>query len=101
MARRTALLLLLTVLLAPPVRLVSAQDAQRPRTTTTAATTSNAGTRSAVDAPRSLEELKSRIEQIVRQPALDPGFFAVKIVSLDTGAVIFEQDANKFVRPAS
>lgn len=101
MARRTALLLLLTVLLAPPVRLASAQDAQRPRTTTTAATTSNAGTRSAVDAPRSLEELKSRIEQIVRQPALDPGFFAVKIVSLDTGAVIFEQDANKFVRPAS
>src|SRR6185437_5707493 len=46
-------------------------------------------------------DLQSRIEQIVRQPALDPGFFAVKIVSLDTGAVVFEQNANKFVRPAS
>jgi D-alanyl-D-alanine carboxypeptidase/D-alanyl-D-alanine-endopeptidase (penicillin-binding protein 4) len=101
MTKRTVFLLLLSVLLAPSVRLVSAQDAQRPRTTTTAATNSNAATRSAVDAPRSLEELRSRIEQILRQPALDPGFFAVKIVSLDSGLDIFEQEANKFVRPAS
>jgi serine-type D-Ala-D-Ala carboxypeptidase/endopeptidase (penicillin-binding protein 4) len=100
MAKRTAILLLLTALLAPSGRWASAQDTQRPRTTTTAATPANVPTRSA-DAPRSLDELKSRIETIVRQPALEPGFFAVKIVSLDTGAVIFEQDANKFVRPAS
>ncbi len=46
-------------------------------------------------------ELRSQIDQIVRQPSLQSGFFAVKIVSLDTGQVIFEQDANKFVRPAS
>ncbi|PYS45377.1 MAG: hypothetical protein DMF71_00275 [Acidobacteria bacterium] len=51
--------------------------------------------------PASLAELQSRIGEIVRQPALEPGFFAVKIVSLDTGQVIFEQNANKFVRPAS
>jgi D-alanyl-D-alanine carboxypeptidase/D-alanyl-D-alanine-endopeptidase (penicillin-binding protein 4) len=101
MAKRIALFLLLTALLAPSVRLVSAQDAQRPRTTTAAATSPGASTRSEADAPRSLDELRSRIEQIVRQPALDPGFFAVKIVSLDSGQVIFEQDANKFVRPAS
>jgi D-alanyl-D-alanine carboxypeptidase/D-alanyl-D-alanine-endopeptidase (penicillin-binding protein 4) len=88
-------------LLAPSVRLVSGQDAQRPRTTTTAATSSTVPSRSAVDAPRSLDELKSRIEQIVRQPALEPGFFAVKIASLDSGQIVFEQDANKFVRPAS
>lgn len=48
-----------------------------------------------------LSGLRSRIEEIVRQPALDPGFFAVKIVSLDNGTVIYEHDANKFVRPAS
>src|SRR5262249_34943460 len=48
-----------------------------------------------------LAELQNRIEQIVRQPALEPGFFAVKIVSLDTGRLIYEQNANKFVRPAS
>src|SRR5438067_10520833 len=51
--------------------------------------------------PATLAELRSRIVEIVRQPALDPGFFAVKIVSLDSGQVLFEQDANKFVRPAS
>src|ERR1041384_5287733 len=101
MTKRTVFLLLLCILLAPSVRLASAQDGQRPRTTTTAATPSNVATRSAADAPRSLDELRSRIEQIARQPALDPGFFAVKIVSLDSGQVIFEQDANKFVRPAS
>jgi D-alanyl-D-alanine carboxypeptidase/D-alanyl-D-alanine-endopeptidase (penicillin-binding protein 4) len=48
-----------------------------------------------------LADLQSRIQEIVRQPALEPGFFAVKIVSLDTGQTIFEQNANKFVRPAS
>src|SRR5437588_1708284 len=52
-------------------------------------------------APATLAELQSRIEEIVKQPALEPGFFAVKIVSLDSGQVIFEQSANKFVRPAS
>src|SRR5262252_3744316 len=48
-----------------------------------------------------LAELRSRIEEICRQPSLAPGFFAVKIASLDTGQTVFEQDANKFVRPAS
>jgi len=52
-------------------------------------------------APATLAELQNRIEQVVRQPALEPGFFAVKIVSLDTGQLIYEQNSNKFVRPAS
>ncbi|HEU5235771.1 MAG TPA: D-alanyl-D-alanine carboxypeptidase/D-alanyl-D-alanine-endopeptidase [Pyrinomonadaceae bacterium] len=51
--------------------------------------------------PATLAELQSRIEQVVRQPALEPGFFAVKIVSLDTSQLIYEQNSNKFVRPAS
>src|SRR4051794_34789337 len=55
----------------------------------------------ATKAPVTLAELRSRIEEICRQPALDPGFFAVKIVSLETGQTIFDQNANKFVRPAS
>ncbi|MFS8085888.1 MAG: D-alanyl-D-alanine carboxypeptidase/D-alanyl-D-alanine-endopeptidase [Acidobacteriota bacterium] len=54
-----------------------------------------------LDAPRTRAELRARIEQIAHQPALEPGFFAVKIVSLETGEVIYEQDAHKFVRPAS
>ncbi len=55
----------------------------------------------AAKAPTTVTELRSRIEEICHQPALDPGFFAVKIVSLDSGQTIFEQNANKFVRPAS
>src|SRR5438132_1127442 len=55
----------------------------------------------ATKAPATLAELRSRIDEIVRQPALEPGFFAVKIVSLDSGQTIFEQNANKFVQPAS
>src|SRR5260370_11843280 len=60
-----------------------------------------ASTARATTGPNTLAELKSRIDEIVRQPALEPGFFAVKIVSLDTGYVIFEKNAKKFVRPAS
>ena len=63
-----------------------------------------ASSRAIVPAPKppaTLAELRSRIEEICRQPALEPGFFAVKIVSLDSGQTIFEQQANKFVRPAS
>ncbi len=52
-------------------------------------------------AAATLAELQTRIAEIARQPALEPGFFAVKIVSLDTGLVVYEQSANKFTRPAS
>src|SRR5205809_1016386 len=66
--------------------------------------TVSANSRAIVPAPKppaTLAELRSRIDEIVHQPALDPGFFAVKIGSLDTGQTIYEQNANKFVRPAS
>jgi len=89
----------------------TAQDPQRPRTVepTGPFTAPQSVTPevpplrigSARPAPRTAVELKSRIEEIARQPALEPGFFAVKIVSLDTGLLIYEQSANKFVRPAS
>lgn len=65
------------------------------------ATTSSRSVIPAPKAPATLAELRSRIDEICRQPALEPGFFAVKIVSLDSGQTIFEQSANKFVRPAS
>jgi D-alanyl-D-alanine carboxypeptidase/D-alanyl-D-alanine-endopeptidase (penicillin-binding protein 4) len=111
MLKRFAILLLIALNTAAflPVR---AQDSQRPNTTVPAAPSASPQPaprnpvrisvgRSTATAPNSLAELKSRIEEIVRQPALEPGIFAVKIVSLDTGQVIYEQSANKFVRPAS
>ena len=87
--------LCLALLLASIVVTLPSSAAAQPAPTRTVATTT---TRSA---PLTLAELQARIEEIVRQPALEPGFFAVKVVSLDSGQVIFEQNANKFVRPAS
>src|SRR6266571_545655 len=111
--QRLLVILLLLVLCGAILPFSSAQEAKRPRTVlpTAPATaplpvdTPDASPRivsaRSASAPRSLAELRSQIEQITRQPALEPGFFAVKIVSLDTGAIIYEQNANKFVRPAS
>jgi len=93
---------------------ISAQDQQRPRTVAPADPSASsrpvqpdgAPLRSRSLpllnlAPATLADLKSRIAEIAHQPALEPGFFAVKIVSLDTNQIIYEQNANKFVRPAS
>jgi len=96
--RRTAFLVIALLLVAPASRLAFAQESQRPRTTTSVTAR---GVPVETSSAQTLTELRTRIEQIVRQPALDAGFFAVKIVSLDTGAVIFEQDSRKLVRPAS
>ncbi len=102
-------LLTLTTTIVQPVCLAQAQRDRRIATKPTATPIPSPAASPVVsrpvaasrNAPATLAELKSRIEEIVRQPALEPGFFAVKIVSLDTGLVIYEQSANKFTRPAS
>lgn len=50
---------------------------------------------------KSLAELQTRIAEILRKPELAPAMVAVKIASLDTGRVLFEENAHKLVRPAS
>ncbi|HYO63846.1 MAG TPA: D-alanyl-D-alanine carboxypeptidase/D-alanyl-D-alanine-endopeptidase [Pyrinomonadaceae bacterium] len=52
-------------------------------------------------APRTVEELRARIQQVLRQPQLAASHTAVKIVSLDTGRVVFEENAGKWMQPAS
>lgn len=87
-----------------PALRVKAQTDVRATPAPTPATVATSSSRSVTPAKApatTLNELRSRIEEIVRQPALDPGFFAIKIVSLDSGQLVFEQNANKFVRPAS
>jgi serine-type D-Ala-D-Ala carboxypeptidase/endopeptidase (penicillin-binding protein 4) len=113
MPKRLSILLLLALGLGT-LTFAPAQDQQRPRTVepTGPSTAPQPVTpdgpplrispaRAKTSAPNTLAELKTRIEEIAHQPVLDPGFFAVKIVSLDTGLVIYEQSANKFTRPAS
>ena len=100
--RKLALLLLVAMF----VGNVAAQPQRERRivaepTSSPAATTTTTRGETSAPGPRTLAELQSQIDQIVHQPVLQSGFFAIKIVSLDTGQIIFEQDANKFVRPAS
>jgi D-alanyl-D-alanine carboxypeptidase/D-alanyl-D-alanine-endopeptidase (penicillin-binding protein 4) len=49
----------------------------------------------------SLAELQTRIAEILRKPELAPAMVAVKVASLDTGRVLFEENAHKLMRPAS
>lgn len=102
--KRESISALLTVLVISLVTAVTPSSVQVQAQTyppeTPLQSTSNVS-RGGSSKPATLADLKSRIDEIVRQPALEPGFFAVKIVSLDSGQVIYEQNANKFVRPAS
>ncbi|MGH9902209.1 MAG: D-alanyl-D-alanine carboxypeptidase/D-alanyl-D-alanine endopeptidase, partial [Pyrinomonadaceae bacterium] len=52
-------------------------------------------------APRTLEELRALIQEVLRQPQLASSHMAVKIASLDTGRTLFEENANKWMQPAS
>ncbi len=60
---------------------------------------SRAGLRA--DTTQTLAELQSRISAILRQPELAPAMIGIKVMSLDTGRVIFEENADKLLRPAS
>src|SRR4029453_1687872 len=52
-------------------------------------------------APRTLPELRAKISEIVAKPELSSAMVGVKAVSLDTGRVLFEENAAKLLRPAS
>ncbi len=52
-------------------------------------------------APKTVSELQTRISEILAKPELAPAMVGVKVVSLDTGRVLFEENATKLLRPAS
>lgn len=51
--------------------------------------------------PKTLAELQSRISEVLAKPELAPAMVGIKVVSLDTGRVLFEENAGKLLRPAS
>jgi D-alanyl-D-alanine carboxypeptidase/D-alanyl-D-alanine-endopeptidase (penicillin-binding protein 4) len=55
----------------------------------------------ATAAPQTLEELRARIQEITGRPEFASSQLAVKVASLDTGRVLFEANANKWMQPAS
>src|SRR5215211_6333541 len=56
---------------------------------------------SAVAQPKTLPELRSKISEILAKPELGPAMVGIKVVSLDTGRVLFEANAQKLLRPPS
>lgn len=79
-----------------------AQDQQRERRVEVGAPA--AATSTAVvsrSAPKSIEELRARIQEVLRRPELAPAQVAVKVASLDTGRVLYEENAIKLLHPAS
>src|SRR5215204_4573125 len=46
-------------------------------------------------APQTLEDLRARIRDVIARPEFAASHVAVKVASLDTGRVLFEQDARK------
>ena len=51
--------------------------------------------------PKTLPELQAKISEILAKPELAPATIGIKVVSLDNGRVLFEQNAQKLLRPAS
>ena len=50
---------------------------------------------------RTLEELRTRIAEVLNKPELAPAMVGIKVTSLETGRVLFEENASKLLRPAS
>lgn len=51
--------------------------------------------------PKTLPELQAKISEILAKPELAPATIGIKVVSLDNGRILFEQNAQKLLRPAS
>ncbi|HEY6805874.1 MAG TPA: D-alanyl-D-alanine carboxypeptidase/D-alanyl-D-alanine-endopeptidase [Pyrinomonadaceae bacterium] len=85
-------------------------SAQQPATQTPAAATptpspspqpSATPTIRATSPAKSLAELQSRINEILDKPELASAMVGIKVASLDTGKILFEENAQKLLRPAS
>jgi D-alanyl-D-alanine carboxypeptidase/D-alanyl-D-alanine-endopeptidase (penicillin-binding protein 4) len=51
--------------------------------------------------PRTVEELRARVREMVARSEFASSNLAIKVASLDTGRVILEENASKWMQPAS
>jgi D-alanyl-D-alanine carboxypeptidase/D-alanyl-D-alanine-endopeptidase (penicillin-binding protein 4) len=80
----------------------SAQNAARPRTTPTPPAASPTATPSPTPAPiQTLSDLQAKIRERLQRPELRRGQIGIKIASLNSGKVVFEENAEKYFMPAS
>ncbi len=57
--------------------------------------------RSSASAPKTLEELRARIQEVLRNPELATAQMSIKVASLNTGRTLYEENAEKLLHPAS
>jgi D-alanyl-D-alanine carboxypeptidase/D-alanyl-D-alanine-endopeptidase (penicillin-binding protein 4) len=50
---------------------------------------------------KTIAELQTRIAQVLDRPELAPAMVGIKVTSLETGKVLFEENGSKLLRPAS
>lgn len=55
----------------------------------------------AISSGQTIFDLQAKIRQSLMRPELRRGTVGIKIVSLDTGRVVFEDNAEKYLMPAS
>jgi D-alanyl-D-alanine carboxypeptidase/D-alanyl-D-alanine-endopeptidase (penicillin-binding protein 4) len=87
-----------------PQPVVTPKQTPKPASTPTpqpAVTPSVRVTGTSANAPKTVEELRARIQEVLRNPELAPSQMAVKVASLDTGRTLFEENAEKLLHPAS
>jgi D-alanyl-D-alanine carboxypeptidase/D-alanyl-D-alanine-endopeptidase (penicillin-binding protein 4) len=87
---------------AQPVVTPTPTPKQTPKPTPTPVVVPEVSTgRQSATAAKTVEELRARIQEILRNPELAEAQIAVKIASLDTGRTLFEENAIKLLHPAS
>lgn len=119
-SKTLSLLLLVAVLCQPSLGLTAIdQGAQRERKVTPPTATSPTPTPTPTPEPlatptptptpsvrvanttRTLQALQTSISEVLRRPELEAAIVGIKVVSLDSGKVLFEENAKKLLRPAS
>ncbi len=79
----------------------TATPAQTPTPTPTATPAATPTPTPVAASPQTLEDLRARIREITARPEFASSHLAVKVASLDTGRVVYEENANKWMQPAS
>ena len=105
---KLSFLVLLSLLLPAsvlPQRERQVQVQQQTPTTQPSPSPSPAASPSMVIAPpppaNTLADLQAKISSILAKPELSSAMVGLKVVSLDTGRVLFEENSGKLMRPAS
>ena len=99
-SRRICFLLLCALILST-VAPGGAQEQQRQRRVIAPVSTAAPIAPASTSAPKTVEELRARIQEVMRSAELAPAIASVKVASLETGRTLYEENADKLLRPAS